>query len=108
MNTIKTNTIHKGSQNNLLGISPSPVLINRFSNEQQVNSNTPPTFIILATDDLVVPAENSINYYIALKKNKVSAELHLYEKGGHGFGLGVKDTSQYWTKDCENWLGGIF
>lgn len=100
-----TNEItHKGSQSNLLGNSPSLSLINRFSNEQQVNANTPPAFIIHATDDLVVPAENSINYYLALKKNKVSAELHLYEKGGHGFGLGGKETSQYWTKDCENWL----
>lgn len=95
---------HKGSQNNLLGVSPSVSLIDKFSNEQHVNSETPPTFIIHATDDLVVPVENSINYYLALKKNKVPAELHLYEKGGHGFGLGVKDTSQYWTKDCENWL----
>ncbi|MFH6971032.1 alpha/beta hydrolase [Flavobacterium petrolei] len=103
-----TNEItHKGSQNNLLGVSPSVSLINKFSNEQHVNSETPPTFIIHATDDLVVPAENSLNYYIALKKNKVPAELHLYEKGGHGFGLGLKDTSQYWTKDCENWLRGI-
>jgi acetyl esterase/lipase len=103
-----TNEItHKGSQNNLLGVSPSVSLIDKFSNEQHVNSKTPPTFIIHATDDLVVPAENSLNYYLALKKNKVPAELHLYEKGGHGFGLGVKDTSQYWTKDCENWLGGI-
>jgi acetyl esterase/lipase len=99
---------HKGSQNNLLGISPSISLIDKFSNEQHVNSETPPAFIIHATDDLVVPAENSINYYLALKKNKIPAELHLYEKGGHGFGLGVKETSQYWTKDCENWLRRIF
>ncbi|CAM3880933.1 alpha/beta hydrolase [Flavobacterium sinopsychrotolerans] len=95
---------HKGSQNTLLGVSPSVSLIDKFSNEQHVNSETPPTFIIHATDDLVVRIENSINYHIALKKNKVPTELHLYEKGGHGFGLGVKDTSQYWTKDCENWL----
>lgn len=99
---------HKGSQNNLLGVSPSISLIDKFSNEQHVNSETPPAFIIHATDDLVVPAENSINYYLALKKYKIPAELHLYEKGGHGFGLGVKDTSQYWTKDCENWLRRIF
>lgn len=99
---------HKGSQNNLLGISPSISLIDKFSNEQHVNSETPPAFIIHATDDLVVPAENSINYYLALKKNKIPAELHLYEKGGHGFGLGVKETSQYWTKDCENWLRRLF
>jgi acetyl esterase/lipase len=97
---------HRGSQNNLLGISPSSSLIDKFSNEQHVNSETPSTFIIHATDDLVVPAENSMNYYQALKKHKVPVELHLYEKGGHGFGLGVKETSLYWTKDCEHWLTG--
>jgi dipeptidyl aminopeptidase/acylaminoacyl peptidase len=48
--------------------------------------------------------ENSINYYLALKKSGVASELHLYESGGHGFGLGVKDTSKFWTRECEEWL----
>ena len=95
---------HKGSQTNLLGISPPVSSIDKFSNELYVNSETPPTFIIHTTDDLFVPVENSINYYLALKKNQVPAELHLYEKGGHGFGLGTKGTSLFWTTDCENWL----
>ncbi|MDP5201372.1 alpha/beta hydrolase [Flavobacterium sp. DG2-3] len=95
---------HKGSQTNLLGNNPSKELIDSFSNEKKVTSKTPPTFLIHATDDTVVIPENSINYYLALKKNGVSAELHIYEKGGHGFGLGVADTSKFWTRDCEEWL----
>ncbi|MCD0475508.1 alpha/beta hydrolase [Flavobacterium sp. EDS] len=96
--------VHKGSQTNLLGTNPSLELINKFSNEKTVTSDTPTAFLVHATDDTVVPSENSINYYLALKKNKIPAELHLYEKGGHGFGLGVKDTSQFWTRDCLEWL----
>ncbi|MDR7370073.1 alpha/beta hydrolase [Flavobacterium aquidurense] len=95
---------HKGSQTSLLGKNPSEDLINSFSNEKKVTAQTPPTFLVHATDDSAVLPENSINYYLALKKNAVPAELHLYEKGGHGFGLGVKDTSKFWTKDCEEWL----
>lgn len=95
---------HKGSQTNLLGNNPSQELIDSFSNEKKVTSQTPPTFLIHTTDDTVVMPENSINYYLALKKNGVTAELHLYEKGGHGFGLGVNDTSKFWTRDCAEWL----
>lgn len=95
---------HKGSQTNLLGNNPSKELIDSFSNEKKVTSKTPPTFLIHATDDTVVIPENSINYYLALKKNGVSAEMHVYEKGGHGFGLGVADSSKFWTRDCEEWL----
>lgn len=95
---------HKGSQTNLLGNNPSQDLIDSYSNEKKVTSKTPPAFLIHATDDTVVIPENSINYYLALKKNGVKAELHLYEKGGHGFGLGVNDTSKFWTRDCIEWL----
>lgn len=95
---------HKGSQINLLGNNPSQQLIDSFSNEQKVTAQTPPTFLVHATDDTAVIPENSINYYLALKKNGVNCELHLYENGGHGFGLGVEKTSKYWTKDCEEWL----
>ncbi|ABQ07274.1 alpha/beta hydrolase [Flavobacterium johnsoniae] len=102
--SMENETTHKGSQTNLLGNNPSQDLINSFSNEKKVTAQTPPAFLIHATDDTVVIPENSINYYLALKKNGVTAELHLYEKGGHGFGLGVKDTSKFWTRDCEEWL----
>jgi acetyl esterase/lipase len=99
------NTItHKGSQTNLLGSNPTQSLIDNYSNEKKITPETPIAFLIHASDDTVVLPENSINYYLALKKNNISAELHLYEKGGHGFGIGVKDTSLYWTTDCFNWL----
>lgn len=95
---------HQGSRTNLLGSSLSIEMINNFSNEKKIDASTPKTFIVHATDDQSVPVENSINYYLELKKNKISAEMHLYEKGGHGFGLGREDTSLYWTEQCENWL----
>lgn len=95
---------HKGSKEKLLGLDPSVELINKFSCEMRVNATTPNTFIVHATDDQSVPVENSINYYLELKNNKIQCELHLYEKGGHGFGLGVLNTSKNWTFNCENWL----
>lgn len=95
---------HKGSKVNLLGKSPSKEAIQKYSNEKQVDSLTPKAFLIHATDDRSVVVENSIKYYLALKSKNITSELHLYEKGGHGFGLGKEDTSQFWTKDCENWL----
>lgn len=95
---------HKGSQKNLLGDSPSPELLAKFSSEKQINEETPPAFLVHATDDAGVPVENSIAYYLALKKHKVASEMHIYEKGGHGFGLGIGHTNQYWPTACQNWL----
>lgn len=96
---------HKGSRTNLLGIIPSQELIEKYSNEKQIDSQTPPTFIIHAIDDKSVPVENSINYFLALKEYNVPVEIHLSQSGKHGFGLGREGTtSQYWTKQCEEWL----
>ncbi|MWB92784.1 alpha/beta hydrolase fold domain-containing protein [Flavobacterium sp. GA093] len=102
--SMENSITHKGSQTNLLGNEPAQLVIDQFSNEKKVTQNTPPAFLVHATDDTVVLPENSINYYLALKNKGVSAELHLYEKGGHGFGLGVNDTSKFWTRECEEWL----
>ncbi|OOV20726.1 alpha/beta hydrolase [Flavobacterium sp. LM4] len=102
--SMDNNISHKGSQTNLLGKEPSQILIDNFSNDKKITSQTPPTFLVHASDDSAVLPENSINYYLTLKKNNVSAELHIYEKGGHGFGLGTKDTSQFWINDCKEWL----
>lgn len=102
--SMQNDITHKGSQTSLLGQNPSQQDIDNFSNEKKVTAQTPPAFLVHATDDGAVMAENSVNYYLALKKNGVTAELHLYEKGGHGFGLGVNDTSKFWTKACEEWL----
>lgn len=95
---------HNGSKESLLGKNASSELIAKYSNEKQINDATPKAFLVHATDDKAVPVENSINYYLALKKHKVPAEMHLYENGGHGFGLGVNGTNKDWSKACEKWL----
>ena len=95
---------HSGSKNSLLGETASKELIDHYSNEKQVNSNTPKTFLIHASDDKAVPVANSINYYLNLLKYNVPAEIHVYEKGGHGFGLGREGTNKDWPKACEKWL----
>jgi acetyl esterase/lipase len=96
---------HRGSRDNLLGKNPPKELVTRFSNELQVTAETPPTFLVQAADDKTVPVQNSINYLLALKKNGVPAELHIYEKGGHGFGLGkTNGTESSWPEACRKWL----
>jgi acetyl esterase/lipase len=104
--SMQNDITHKGSQVSLLGNNPSQELLDSFSNEKRVTAQTPPTFLVHASDDTAVLPDNSINFYLALKNNGVAAELHMYEKGGHGFGLGVKDTSKFWTRDCQEWLKG--
>jgi acetyl esterase/lipase len=95
---------HNGSKESLLGKNSGSELVAKYSNEKQINEATPKAFLVHATDDKAVPVENSINYYLALKQNKVPAEMHLYENGGHGFGLGVNGTNKDWSKACEKWL----
>ena len=95
---------HQGSKNNLLGLSPSEELIKLYSNELQVNAETPPTFIVHANDDKTVPSENSLDFAKALKQAGVNAELHLYQAGGHGFGLNNKTTEEKWFLSFVNWL----
>ena len=96
---------HWGSRENLLGKSPSDQQVKRFSNELQVNSNTPPAFLGHSMDDGTVPVENSIRYALAMKENKITCELHIYEHGGHGYGLGRStDTESTWSVACEKWL----
>ena len=89
----------------LLGANPSPELINHYSSELHVTKDTPPTFLVTTQGDKSVPLANSIIYYEALNKAGVSAELHLYEKGAHGFGMtpGLGPTSD-WPARCEDWL----
>lgn len=95
---------HQGSKKSLLGVNTSQELIEKFSTQKNVTEETSPTFLVHATDDKAVPVENSIDYYLALKNKKVSAELHIYEKGGHGFGLGKLGTNENWPKQLELWL----
>lgn len=95
---------HKGSKTNLLGEFPSDEIVEKYSNELQVNAETPITFLVHASDDNAVPVENTIRYYEALRKFDVPVEMCIFQKGGHGFGLGTEGTNQYWSKYCENWL----
>jgi acetyl esterase/lipase len=99
---------HRGSQENLLGKDAAPELIESLSNEKQVTAETPPTFLFHTDEDTAVPAENSVQFYLALRRAKVPAELHIYRAGRHGVGLaknlpGASD----WPKECEAWMHGL-
>lgn len=100
--SFKESLMHKGSRDLLLGTQPSEAQINFFSNEQQVTQQTPPTWITHAGDDMVVPVDNSIQFYQALIQNKVPAEMHLYPKGGHGFVL--YQPTEEWMQLLFTWL----
>lgn len=102
--SMKNEIAHKSSRNYLLGENPTEEAIQKFSCELSVIKETPPTFLIHAADDKSVSVENSIVYFLALKKNNVPVEMHVYEKGGHGFGLGVDGPSAHWPEDCIRWL----
>ncbi|MEJ8841460.1 alpha/beta hydrolase [Lacibacter sp. H375] len=98
---------HKGSRNNLVGATASADQIKLYSNELQVTAKTPPSFLVHAGDDGAVPVENSIRYYQACIKYKVPAEMHLYPKGGHGFGMFNKTTTDNWMERLQNWLNTL-
>lgn len=103
--TMQDDFTHRGSRNNLLGKTPTTAKINDYSNHQQVTEKTPPTFLFHTTDDQAVPSENSVLFYLALRKHNVPAEMHIYEPGRHGVGLAKKDSYlSSWPKLCENWM----
>jgi acetyl esterase/lipase len=99
---------HRGSMNNLLGKDPSPELVRELSNELQVTEYTPPCFIWHTYEDGGVPVENSLQFAEALRKARVPFDLHVYQKGQHGLGLGTRDWNPEkrhpWTRDCIFWL----
>jgi len=99
---------HSGSRKNLIGEKPSEEAIMHFSNELQITEKTPPSFLVHAADDKTVPVKNSIVYFEGLQKNNIPAEMHIYQKGGHGFGLSKdKGTQSSWPELCLNWLKEI-
>ncbi len=103
-----TEYAHAGSRNNLFGANPDPKLVEEFSNERKVTSETPPTFLMHTSTDTAVPPENSILFYMALQKAGVPAELHIYDHGPHGVGLGGKDPAlSTWPGLCAEWLRGL-
>ena len=96
---------HKGSLQNLLGDNPDPKLVESLSNELQVTAQTPPTFLFHTTADATVPVENSVLFYLALRKAGVPAEMHIYERGPHGLGLASLDEAlSSWPSRLAAWL----
>jgi acetyl esterase/lipase len=96
---------HVGSRDNLLGKTPDPQLVDDLSNDQRVTPQTPPTFLFHTSADTGVPAENSVRFYLALRKAGVPAELHIFQNGPHGVGLAPTDaTLSAWGGLLANWL----
>jgi acetyl esterase/lipase len=95
---------HTGSRKNLIGETASAAQTDLYSNEKQVTANTPPTFLIHAEDDTTVPVQNTLMFYDALLKNKIKAEMHIFQAGGHGFGLNNPKSKDKWFDWATNWL----
>jgi acetyl esterase/lipase len=105
--SLTTPYTHQGSKRNLIGSEPAPGLAESLSNETQVTSDTPPTFLAHTDQDLAVPPENSLLFALALRKAKVPVELHIFEKGQHGLGLGRPGFAfSEWPGLCAKWLEG--
>ncbi|MGB7395956.1 MAG: alpha/beta hydrolase [Pricia sp.] len=106
--TLTKKSKHSGSGKNLLGENPGKEMLTRFSNELQVTSETPPTLLVHATDDEAVPVENSLMFFQALKDKGVSATMHIYPKGGHGFSFARKDHHlRGWTERLFEWIESL-
>jgi acetyl esterase/lipase len=99
--TMLDETTHRGSKKNLLGENPSEELVELLSNELHVTKHTPPTFLWHTVEDTAVVPQNSMLFAMALQKNGVPYELHIYEKGTHGIGLA---NGHPWTEQCLRWL----
>ncbi len=96
---------HKGSADNLLGTPPDPALAKQLSNEFNVTGSTPPAFLFSTSADTLVPPENTVAFYLALRKAGVPAEMHIFEKGPHGVGLALNDVAlSEWGILLRNWL----
>ncbi len=97
---------HPGSRLRLLGPSPSTAAVYAASQQQQVTAQTPPTLLLHAVDDAVVTVDNSLLYFQSLRAAKVTAELHVFAEGGHGFGMRAPaaSTTAHWTPLAQAWL----
>ncbi|HYO81309.1 MAG TPA: alpha/beta hydrolase [Bryobacteraceae bacterium] len=103
--SLSTEYVHKGSRRNLLGETPDEKLLEFLSNEKRVTPRTPPTFLFHTDEDSGVPPENSVLFYLALRKAGVPAELHIYERGKHGVGLAPSDpVLASWAQRLSDWL----
>ncbi len=98
---------HGGSVRNLLGDKPDPKLLEALSADLRVTSDTPPTFLFHTNADTGVVAENSVRFYLALRRAKVPAELHIFENGPHGVGLALNDPAlSAWPTLLATWMRG--
>ena len=96
---------HEGSKTNLLGEKPDAALARTLSTETQVTADTPPTFLFHTYADTTVPVENSVYYFLALRKAGVPAEMHIFKDGAHGAGMPMQDPAlSEWPKVLANWL----
>jgi acetyl esterase/lipase len=102
--SFRDSILHKGSKKALIGENAPPEKVKEYSNELQVTTDTPPAFLVQAANDKIVPVANSINYFMALQKHGVKAEIHIYQEGGHGFGMDNPTTTDKWMDRCYNWL----
>jgi len=96
--------VNWGSRKALIGDHPAHKLIDKFSVELHVTGKTPPTFIAVAADDKTVNPENSVRYFQSLLNNKIAAELHVYQAGGHGFTIKHHDENDEWMQNLKYWL----
>src|SRR5690554_34918 len=109
--SMDTAITHQGSRKNLLGEKLGTEWEKYFSNETQVNPSTLPAFLVHSWDDKAVPAENFIRYAKALNQFNTKVELHLFEKGGHGYGMGNKEShgnAASWIEMSDEWIRGLF
>ena len=106
--SMKDNITHEGSRNHLLGLNPSPDIVEEYSNDLKVDNNTPTSIILLSDDDKTVPCNNGVEYYLALKRYHIPASLHVYPSGGHGWGN--RNSFAFHTEmlaDLTSWLKQI-
>jgi acetyl esterase/lipase len=103
--TLSGPATHTKSREMLLGKSPDPIMMDSLSTQNSVDANTPPVFLVYANDDKGVPPENGLLFYEALRKNNIPASLHIYDRGGHGFGMAPKDeVLNTWPLLSVKWL----
>lgn len=103
--SMEADITHPTSRRNLLGPNPEPSLIEQFSNEKQVTRDTPPCFLFHTGNDSVVPVENTVRFYVTLQRLGIPAELHIFEQGDHGAGLGQSNPQlRVWPDLLEGWM----
>lgn len=96
--------LHKGSKKALIGENASPEKTREYSNELQVTNDTPPAFLVHSANDKVVPVANTIDYFTALHAHGINTEMHIYQAGGHGYGLNNPTTEDKWIDHLYHWM----